>query len=156
MEIKQSKVELLNDLIQINCDRITGYKKAILEIGNSDPDLRSFFGEMASISSENVTALRQYVHEEGGHPADKPATNGEIYREWMDLEVSFSGNDRKAILDSCEFGEEAAQKAYDSALESGDDLPDEIRKLLKIQKAGLKMSLISIKRQKKFQSADHW
>ncbi len=156
MEIKQGNVELLNDLIQINCDRITGYKKAILEIGNSDPDLRSFFGEMANISSENVAALRKYVHEEGGHPADKSATKGEIYRGWMSLEVSFSGNDRKAILDSCEFGEGAAQKAYDLALESGVELPNEIRKLIKIQKTGLKMSLMSIKRQKKFQSADHW
>ena len=156
MEKKQSNVVLLNDLLQINCDRIAGYKKAILEIGNSDPDLRSFFGEMAIISSENVAALRQYVHEEGGHPSDKPATNGEIYSKWMSLEVNFNGKDRTAILVSCEFGEEAAQKAYDMALESGVELPEEIRKLIKNQKAVLKMSLTSIKRQKKFQSADHW
>ncbi len=156
MEIKQSNVELLKVLIQINCDRITGYKKAILEIGNSDPDLRSFFGEMANISSENVAALRQYVHEEGGPAANNSAMNGTIYKEWMDLEFSFTGNDRKAILDSCEFAEDAAQKAYQLALDSGVELPAEIRRIIKDQKVSLKVSLTSIKRQKKFQSADHW
>jgi hypothetical protein len=33
----------------------------------------------------------------------------------MDVKVSFSGNDRQAILESCEFGEDAAQKAYKDA-----------------------------------------
>jgi hypothetical protein len=35
--------EVLNDLIQINNDRITGYEKSLKELKDSDTDLRDIF-----------------------------------------------------------------------------------------------------------------
>jgi uncharacterized protein (TIGR02284 family) len=63
----------------------------------------------------------------------------------MDVKATFSGKDRKAILASCEFGEDAAQKAYDSALSSDAELPTEVRQLIMDQKTSLKKSHDRIK-----------
>ena len=52
-----------------------------------------------------------------GDDIEKGTTNsGKIYRAWMDVKAAFTGHDRKAILASCEFGEDAAQAAYKTAL----------------------------------------
>jgi uncharacterized protein (TIGR02284 family) len=58
----------------------------------------------------------------------------------MDVKATFTGKDRKAILASCEFGEDAAQKAYDEALSSEAELPAEVRQLIMDQKLSLKKS----------------
>ena len=87
------------------------------------------------------------------NPAEGTTTKGKIYRVWMDVKATFSGKDRKAILASCEFGEDAAQKAYDSALASDADLPVEIRQLIMDQKTSLKKSHDRIKRMRDIQPA---
>lgn len=45
---------------------------------------------------------------------------GKIYHVWMELKTSFTGKDRQSILNSCEFGEDAAVKAYKSAIREQD------------------------------------
>ena len=56
----------------------------------------------------------------------------------MDVKATFTGNDRKAILASCEFGEDAAQRAYDTALSSDAELPAEVRQVIMEQKTNLR------------------
>ena len=63
----------------------------------------------------------------------------------MDVKATFSGKDRKAILASCEYGEDAAQKAYEAALSSDAELPTEVRQLVMDQKQRLKKSHDQIK-----------
>jgi uncharacterized protein (TIGR02284 family) len=62
----------------------------------------------------------------------------------MDVKAIFTGHDRKTVLSNCEFGEDAAQKAYKMALAS-DDLPAYIRVMLEEQKQSLKLSHDQIK-----------
>jgi uncharacterized protein (TIGR02284 family) len=38
----------------------------------------------------------------------------------MELKTSFAGKDRQSLLNSCEFGEDAAGKAYKSAIQEQD------------------------------------
>jgi uncharacterized protein (TIGR02284 family) len=54
----------------------------------------------------------------------------------MDVKATFSGGNRKSVLAACEFGEDAAQKAYKSALEE-DDLSPDVRSTIESQKATL-------------------
>ena len=63
----------------------------------------------------------------------------------MDVKATFSGKDRKAILASCEYGEDAAQKAYEAALSSYAELPTEVRQLVMDQNQSLKISHDQIK-----------
>ena len=71
----------------------------------------------------------------------------------MDLKATFTGKDRKAILASCEYGEDAAQKAYETALSSDAELSSEIRQLIMDQKANLRRSHDRIKQLRDAQPA---
>ena len=61
---------------------------------------------------------------------------GKIYRTWMDMQISFNAEDRKNILNACEFGEDSAQRAYKMALEEY-ELGEEARSLIAKQKNSL-------------------
>lgn len=145
MLINEKTTEVLNDLIRINNDRIEGYEKAEKETDNKDADLRSLFSTMAAESRQYVNELSRHVAGAGSEPADGTTVSGKIYRAWMDVKATFSGKDRKAILSSCEYGEDAAQKAYDTALASDADLPVDIRQLIVDQQQNLKRSHDQIK-----------
>jgi uncharacterized protein (TIGR02284 family) len=140
MYVDEKTAEVLNDLVTINNDRIAGYERAEKETSDKDSDLKSLFRQMAAESRSYVTDLSKYVAASGDTPTGKTMLTGKIYRAWMDVKATFSGKDRKAILASCEFGEDAAQKAYDSALSSDADLSTEVRQLIMDQKTSLKKS----------------
>ena len=114
MKKNEELVEVLNDLIKINNDRIVGYQKASDETDKIDIDLRTVFQEMASQSREYMQQLTQEVKNLGGDVSKGTTMPGKLYRVWMDLKANFTGSDRETILSSCEFGEDAAQKAYDT------------------------------------------
>jgi len=152
MKTNEKTSEVLNDLIQINNDRVAGYEKAANETNIKDVDLRSLFSELAADSRRYANELSRYVNITS-ESAQGTTTRGKIYRVWMDVKATFSGKDRKAILASCEFGEDAAQKAYDSALASDADLLIEVRQLIMDQKTSLKKSHDRIKRMRDIQPA---
>ncbi|HRO69407.1 MAG TPA: PA2169 family four-helix-bundle protein [Chitinophagaceae bacterium] len=145
MYVNEKTSEILNDLISINNDRIEGYNRAENETSDKDADLKTLFRQMASESRSYNNDLSKYVASAGEQPTDKTSFSGKIYRTWMDVKATFSGKDRKAILASCEFGEDAAQKAYDEALSSDAELPAEVRQLIMDQKLSLKKSHDHIK-----------
>jgi len=137
-------IEVLNDLIEINNDRIAGYQKAIEESKPADTDLEVFFLSMISQSHQIKNALATEVQTLGGAAANGTTVKGNIYRAWMDVKAVFTGHDRKTVLSNCQAGEDAAQKAYQSALEQ-DGIPAYIRAMLAEQKDRLKGSQDEIK-----------
>lgn len=153
MYTNEKTAEVLNDLIRINNDRIEGYEKAAKETNVKDADLQSLFRQMSAESRSYVTDLSKYVNNAGKEAAKDTTLGGKIYRAWMDVKAAFSGQDRKAILSSCEYGEDAAQKAYDTALSTDAALPAEIRQLIMDQKTSLKKSHDRIKKMRDAQPA---
>ena len=143
METKES-TGVLNDLILINNDRIEGYQKAKEELKEGNEDLKALFTAMIGESHTLKLALATEVTVSGEDIEEGTTNSGKIYRVWMDVKAAFSGHDRKAVLENCEFGEDAAQKAYQMAL-GEDDLPGHIRTLLSDQKATLRVSHDKIK-----------
>ena len=137
---------VLNDLIIINHDRVVGYEKAADEARDIDVDLRAIFSRMAEESRQYAAELTQEVVKLGGDPATGTTNSGKIYRVWMDLKATFTGNSRQAILENCEYGEDAAQKAYDSALKSDAEMSSDIRQLISNQKSSLRTSHDVIKK----------
>lgn len=146
MATNDNLVEVLNDLVRINNDRIEGYERANKEAKDIDVDLRSIFSRMAEESKQYAAELTQEVVRLGGEPATGTTASGKIYRVWMDVKATFTGKDRQAILESCEFGEDAAQKAYKLALESDAEMTAEQRQLITNQKSSLKTSHDVIKK----------
>lgn len=136
MENAMKTKEVLNDLIKINNDRIAGYEKAIKELPGTELDLKALFTDFIDQSQTLKTELQQQVGMHGISEDvvdEETTTSGKIYRGWMGIKQSFAMDDRKAILESCEFGEDAAQKAYRAA-EEDDNLSAEARRLIIEQK----------------------
>lgn len=146
MTTNDSLIDDLNDLIRINNDRIEGYERAGKEARDIDVDLRAIFNRMGDESRQYAAELTQEVVKLGGEPATGTTSSGKIYRVWMDVKATFTGHDRESVLASCEFGEDAAQKAYRSALESDAEMTADVRQLIANQKASLKTSHDVIKK----------
>lgn len=146
METNENLVEVLNDLIKINNDRIDGYEKALEEVKDIDLDLRGIFQKMANESRDNVAELSREVTSLGGDVATGTTNSGKIYRVWMDIKATFTGHDRTSVLESCEYGEDAAQEAYEDALATDASLPVNIRQIITDQKSSLKNSHDLIKK----------
>jgi len=144
MENSTINTEILNDLIQINNDRVTGYEKAISELGENDSDLHSLFSEMIRQSNQLKSTLTQEVQVLGASADTGTTTSGKVYRAWMDIKAIFTGHDRETVLNNCEFGEDAAQKAYKMALET-EGLSGNLRSIISEQKTDLKTSHDKIK-----------
>jgi uncharacterized protein (TIGR02284 family) len=140
MERNDRAIEVLNDLIRINNDRVEGYEKAINKTKGTDVDLKAVFGNMAQESRKYANELTTQVRRLGGDPASGTTASGKIYRVWMDVKSGMSSSDRKSVLEECEYGEDAAQKAYEKALEPDNDLPTDIRALIYDEKSNLKNS----------------
>lgn len=112
----QEIVDCLNNLVQINNDRIQGYLTASQE--TDQDDLKSVFSEMMTTSQECRRELVQEITKMGGTPVEGTTVSGKLYRVWMDIKAALTSKDRKAILNSCEFGEDAAVKTYQTELDS--------------------------------------
>lgn len=153
MKTNERTTEVLNDLVRINNDRVAGYERAAKETNSKDADLRSLFTDMANQSRSFAVELSPFITRTGEEPADGTTFSGKIYRAWMDVKATFSGSDRKAILASCEFGEDAAQRAYDAALASDAELPTEVRQVITRQKEELRKSHDRIKKMRDTQPA---
>ena len=138
MANSEKTIEILNDLIQINNDRVAGYERAINELKDEDADLRTVFQSYATNSSRHVVELTEEVIKAGGQPSDGTTNSGKIYRAWMDVKATFTGSDRLTVLSNCEFGEDAAQKAYKEAIAEQHELTDSARTLVSKQQAELK------------------
>lgn len=139
-------ISILNDLIRINHDRVVGYEKAMDELKPEDADLKTLFNRYVTESREYAQELTSEVTRLGGNPADGTTNSGKIYRVWMDLKAAITGKDRNTVLDNCEFGEDAAQKAYDMALNADVDYEPSLRDLIVRQKAALKSGHDEVKR----------
>jgi uncharacterized protein (TIGR02284 family) len=109
-------VDSLNNLIQINNDRIQGYLTASKE--TEEQDLKNVFSELMQTSQECRRELSQEVTKLGGEPIEGTTVSGKVYRAWMDVKAALTSKDRGAILNSCEFGEDVAVKTYEAELEA--------------------------------------
>jgi len=146
MATNNDVTEVLNDLIRINNDRTAGYMRAAEDTDNVDVDLRTIFERMADESRQNAIELTAQVGRLGGEPATGTTTSGKIYRAWMNVKDMFTGKDRHALLASCEYGEDAAQRAYEDALESDAPMSTEVRQIITSQKASLRNAHDMIKK----------
>ncbi|MDF2479046.1 MAG: hypothetical protein K0S24_4529 [Sphingobacterium sp.] len=130
---------LINDLIQINNDRIAGYKKA-LEIAKRlhINTLNNIFFEYMHQSERFIQELKPYLQPQTRPASDGTMISGKLFRLWMDFKSAVSGNDEKSLLASCEQGEDAFTKTYKDVVDNQDweithDLLLLIEKQLSIQ-----------------------
>lgn len=113
---EEKTIEVLNTLITINNDRIEGYETAAKE--TEEQDLKTFFSDLKQTSLHCNRELTAEVTKLGGTAAEGTKTTGKFFRVWMDVKAAITGKDRKAILNSCEYGEDVAKDTYKKALKN--------------------------------------
>lgn len=116
---KEKTIDVLNTLVMINNDRIEGYKTASENV--KERGLKTLFSKFIYTSKNCIQDLVSKIEKLGGKAADGSKVSGPFFRAWMDVKSTLTGNDRKAILDSCEQGEEKALETYRNALDDESD-----------------------------------
>jgi uncharacterized protein (TIGR02284 family) len=112
-------IDILNNLVVLNNDRIDGYEAAYSETYKEE--LRDLFKKLQQTSRECKRELESDVKRLGGTPEEGTMILGKLHRGWMDIKAAITGSDSDAILGSCEYGEQTIIKAYEEALESDED-----------------------------------
>ena len=128
---------VLDDLIKINNDRIEGYEKALKDLKPEDNDLQLIFLKAIDQSRSIRMVLGKEIQTLGQDMPTGTSGSGSIHRAWLELKATFTGHNRHSILASCEFGEDAAQKAYETALKS-EHLPEYLSRIVLEEKEQLK------------------
>jgi uncharacterized protein (TIGR02284 family) len=143
-EKNEKIISTLNDLIEINNDRILGYERAMSE--TDDSDLVHLFTNMSAHSRAHKSDLSREVTSLGGEPTEGTKNSGKLFRAWMDIKAALTGKDKKEILKSCEFGEDAALDTYKTALEDEDNqISENLRNMIKSQKQEIQLDHDRIK-----------
>ena len=134
---QENSIDALNTLIQINNDRIEGYKTAAEEAEESD--LKTLFSQLSRTSQNCNSALIAEVRKLGGTPIEGTKATGKIYRVWMDFKALLTGKSRSTILNSCEYGEEVALSTYEDVLTNhADDLTAQQQSMIASQRSSIK------------------
>ncbi len=134
MEAKQQSSSALNALIVINNDRCEGYRTAAKE--TEDAELKTLFNDFSAQSEKFATELRRFAGSD--QPKKEETKNtGKLYRVWMDIKAAITAKDRKAILSSCEFGEDVAKKHYEEVLMHADGVPPEALEIIRRQQTNI-------------------
>ena len=128
---KDKLIDTLNKLIEINNDRIEGYETASKE--TEENDLKILFAGFINTSQKCKQDLVQEVLNLGGTPVEGTRITGKFFRAWMDVKAALTNKDRKAILNSCEYGEDVAMNTYEKALSDSGDTSSTIYSLIDSQ-----------------------
>jgi len=111
---------VLNELTEINNDRVAGFEKAIADINDENIDLKEIFQKYSAQSRTFSQELTAAVAAQGEEIETGNSVAGTLHRAWIDVKALFGGSDRVSILNEAERGEDAIKAAYKTALEKGE------------------------------------
>lgn len=141
---REKSIDALNTLLEINNDRIEGYEKAAEN--TEERDLENLFSSFKQTSQKCLVELKNEINKLGGKATEGTKASGKFFRAWMDVKSALTGEDRKAILKSCEYGEEQADETYQEILDDeSEHLSPQQQSLIKAQHNLLKADQSKIK-----------
>jgi uncharacterized protein (TIGR02284 family) len=96
-----------------------------------DENAKHFFQRESQVRAEYAAELENELHRLGQHDVKEGGTaSGSIHRAWGEIKAHLGAGDH-SLLATAEQGEDAAKKAYETALE--DKMPGDVRELLQTQ-----------------------
>lgn len=118
MENTARTLELLNDLVLINNDRIEGYTRALGEVEQEvgSHDLEPVFLKLIDDSRRYKIQIGTEIQALGGEIESGTTAGGKLHRAWLSVKESFNDTDRRSILDECESTEDAIRNTYEDIL----------------------------------------
>lgn len=129
-------IDTLNDLIATSRDGETGFRTCAESVESAA--LKSMLSAASARCAAGAVELQAKVRALGGNPESGGTASGSLHRAWVNVKSSLTGMDDHAVLAECERGEDAAKKAYETALAK--DLPADVRSLVERQFQGVKQN----------------
>ncbi|HTE24639.1 PA2169 family four-helix-bundle protein [Flavitalea sp.] len=142
--ISVETIEILNDLIEINNDRIQAYKLSLRDLKIGDQVLSPLFMKMIDESKKNNRVLSREVDILGGEAERGTSLEGKFYRAWMNVRNTLAGKKKYQILQNCEINEDSTLEAYRTAIQC-EELSGYLREMISDQLDELLHSHDSIK-----------
>lgn len=137
--------EILNDLVCIHNDRIAGYEQALKKVTDLDENLRSAFEQIICKAEQYKQQIAEKIKDLEGNSKRTVTLFGKVYRAWVDLKMTFTGNTRKAMIAYCQYNEDIAQHAYKAALNLPVAMHSDIRLMMEHQQEELEQSYNLVK-----------
>ncbi len=118
-------IKAVNHLIARYGDAVKGYRDAADEI--DDAGLKAQLLKKADQRQEYSDKLQSALANLGEkYNVDGGTTEGAVFRAWINLKATVTGQDDLAVLNAVRTGEEEAVKSYQGVL--GEPLPEGLRK----------------------------
>lgn len=114
----RNHAHILDKLIQVNNDRIEGYKTAIGLLSDSEVHTQSAFERYRDQSMQFRNELIPLVAKMGQASEEGMRNTRKLLRVWLDIKTKVPNATIQAVLDSCVIGEEECKKVYTDALEN--------------------------------------
>jgi len=114
LDLQESTIESLQDLIRINIDSAKGFRDAAEEL--DDDTLANKMRSIADERESQAEQLQQYVSFNGEEPRKEGSYAAAVHRCWMNTRELFTSNDKYAILAEAERGEDQIKAAYEKTL----------------------------------------
>lgn len=139
-----SSIIVLNTLLGINNDRITGYQ--IASNATDEHELKEIFGLFIQTSRKCKTDLLDEIHNMGAESLDSHTLNGKYINVWTEIKSILNQNNRNMILTNCEIGDDAAVKSYSKILaQKENDITKSQYTMINIQHTYIRMDHYKIK-----------
>jgi uncharacterized protein (TIGR02284 family) len=129
MHTHSEVVTIVNEVIETLNERESGYRIASENIKNAE--LQGVFSDFMNQSNRFISELMSYSDYQSPKEIGKGPL-GTIYQGWMNFKEKITGGSVKSVLGDCLGGEEAAIKAYQTALKD-EDLPSDLKNVLEGQ-----------------------
>lgn len=134
MMTNEEVIATLNTLLQVSRDGAMGFRTCARDV--EAKSLTPMFQASAERCDEGAAELNSAIRKLGGEPASSGSVLGALHRTWTDIVSSLTGMEEHAVLEECERGEDAAIRAYESALSQ--DLPLDVERIVRRQYVGVK------------------
>lgn len=140
-------VDLLNDLIRINIDRVKELRKRLKDVAK-DSQLVPLFKKFIEESYEFKAQLVREVLKKGGEVINKISGNtGRIYHSWIEFKNWLSQKKDVSVLERVKYNTMAALKVYKEAVFMIANIPADALDLIATQKALLRKGCETIEAQ---------
>jgi uncharacterized protein (TIGR02284 family) len=145
MKYQRETVSILNQLVRLHYDRLTGYQIAIDSMSKPDERVLHVFHSGMEESRKCISQLNEIICQCGHSTCAHGTTLGKMYRKWMRVKFSIWGRNTNTIIRCCLLGEYVLQKAYETAIFRNSEIQNDTNELIINQKMMLKRFNILLK-----------
>ncbi len=127
-------IEALNDLIEINKDRVVGYLQAANEMDKTDSFLKEMCLQNVREGKKNIQELSNEINKLNNEFPQTDNNNGKVIKLWNEVIEVDGYNNSEPSFATCVCSEDAIQQVYEDTLLTYTFMPADLRTIMMQQK----------------------